>query len=327
MNSIRSIVFFWGMFFIGWTVPASADPLDNLRDDVARIGAMFGADVGASIALDDGAPIALINGDKRYMFMSTVKLLVGIEILKLVEEGKLSMDQPIEVTQEDFTVMGPISRTLPKFPTVTPLQNLLWTMIVDSDNTAPNTLMRLMNGPKGVETFFNERGVIDLSVDHSIRELFIKGYQVENMEQFVALLAEKSKLPGGALAFLTSPLESPVIDSGVDTITPNAMVKIVSMLVRGQLLDTPRTELLTSIMKQTRTGHKRLRGMLPPGTVVGHKTGTGASFAHDVGFIELPDGRDLVIAVYTNSGLSVPMREEVIAQISRAAYDYARYAH
>jgi hypothetical protein len=44
---------------------------------------------------------------------------------------------------------------------------------------------------------------------------------------------------------------------------------------------------------------------------------------NDVGFIELPDGRKFAIAVFIN-GSRAPMelREQTIAQIARAAYDY-----
>lgn len=306
---------------------AFADPLDTLRAQVAQIGEMVGGNVGASIAIDGSDPIPLINGDKRFLFMSTVKTLVAIEALKQVEDGKLSLDKPVEITQDDLAVMTPINMTFPRGTTTTPLYNVIWTSIVDSDNSAPNVLMRLMDGPKGVEKFFNERGVTDLSVDRSIRDLLIYAYQVKNIDGVIAHLAEKDKLPGGSGAyFLDGSIESPIYQSDKDTITPDAMVRILSMLVDGKVLDAERTNVLISIMEQTRTGPKRLKGMLPPGTVVGHKTGTGHRSVNDTGWIRLPDGRTLVIAVFTTSKDPYDVREAVIAQIARAAYDYAMYS-
>lgn len=326
MNNILSSFAAVCILAVAFAAPAFADPLDNLRAQVAQIGEMVGGNVGASIAIDGSDPIPLINGDKRFLFMSTVKTLVAIEALKQVEDGKLSLDEPVEITQDDLAVMTPINMTFPRGTTTTPLYNVIWTAIVDSDNSAPNVLMRLMDGPKGVEKFFNERGVTDLSVDRNIRDLLIYAYQVKDFDGVIAHLAEKDKLPGGSGAYFLGSIESPVYQSDKDTITPDAMVRILSMLIGGKLLDAERTNVLISIMEQTRTGAKRLKGMLPPGTVVGHKTGTGHRSVNDTGWIRLPDGRTLVIAVFTTSEDPYEVREAVIAQIARAAYDYAMYS-
>lgn len=72
----------------------------------------------------------------------------------------------------------------------------------------------------------------------------------------------------------------------------------------------------------------RLKGELPPGTIVAHKAGTSgvdAGIAHatnDIGLITLPDKRILAIAVFiTDSRADERTREKVISRIARAAYD------
>jgi beta-lactamase class A len=84
-------------------------------------------------------------------------------------------------------------------------------------------------------------------------------------------------------------------------------------------------------MKQTSTGTDRLKGNLPEGTVVAHKTGssgvhkqtgiTGAS--NDIGIVFLPDGRHFFISVFvTNSKENGETNARIIADIAKASWDY-----
>jgi beta-lactamase class A len=76
-------------------------------------------------------------------------------------------------------------------------------------------------------------------------------------------------------------------------------------------------------MSRTTTGFHRLRGLLPKGTPVADKTGTIGGVANDVGFITLPDGRRIAIAVYTKSSTtSEADREKAIAEVTRSVYDF-----
>ncbi|MCU1280505.1 MAG: Beta-lactamase [bacterium] len=83
-------------------------------------------------------------------------------------------------------------------------------------------------------------------------------------------------------------------------------------------------------MAQSRPGPKRIKGRLPPGTVVAHKTGTsgtvgGLSAAtNDIGLVTLPDGRHLAIAVFVSDARAdEATREDVIARLARVAWDWA----
>jgi beta-lactamase class A len=66
-----------------------------------------------------------------------------------------------------------------------------------------------------------------------------------------------------------------------------------------------------------------LKGLLPTGTVVAHKTGTLMSIANDVGLVSLPDGGKFAIAVFVKGDTKgVDTQERVIAELARTAYDY-----
>ena len=82
-------------------------------------------------------------------------------------------------------------------------------------------------------------------------------------------------------------------------------------------------------MTETKTGQNRIKGQLPQGIAVAHKTGTSdtnkegiTAAVNDVGIITLPDGKHVAIAVFiTNSREDVATNEKIISDISRAVWD------
>lgn len=89
-------------------------------------------------------------------------------------------------------------------------------------------------------------------------------------------------------------------------------------------------EWLRATLYDCQTGKNRLPALLPPGTMVGHKTGTGDPTAdglqhgiNDIGFVLLPDGSHFYIAVFCdNARMTMPEAESLIAQIARLTYDH-----
>ncbi|MEO7365512.1 MAG: serine hydrolase, partial [Sphingomicrobium sp.] len=75
---------------------------------------------------------------------------------------------------------------------------------------------------------------------------------------------------------------------------------------------------LLGLMARCQTGKNRIRALLPAGTPVENKTGTLSGLTDDVGFITMPDGRRIVVAVFARGGTDRP---RTIAQAARAIYD------
>lgn len=82
--------------------------------------------------------------------------------------------------------------------------------------------------------------------------------------------------------------------------------------------------LLLDVMRRCETGLTRLKGALPPGTEVMHKTGTIGMTTNDVGIVTLPgDAGHLVISIFVKSSEKpIPDRERAIAEVARALHDY-----
>ena len=83
-------------------------------------------------------------------------------------------------------------------------------------------------------------------------------------------------------------------------------------------------------MRETGTGEGRLKGQLPKGTVVAHKTGSSGAnkegitaAVNDIGIVFLPNGKHYFISVFvTNSTENADTNEKIIADISKVTWDY-----
>lgn len=87
---------------------------------------------------------------------------------------------------------------------------------------------------------------------------------------------------------------------------------------------------LRECLTECKTGKNRLPSLLPQGTIVGHKTGTGditpdkhLHGINDVGFVMLPNGKHFTIAVFCDdSQMTLQDTEATIAKIALLAYNY-----
>ncbi len=229
--------------------------------------------------------------------LSVFKLPLALTILHQVEQGRLSLDQPIRFWPQDRIFPKPYSPLQDEYPQANvdiPLHGLLEMAVSLSDNTAADILLRLADGPKAVDKY--------------IASLGIAGFHLQDGER--------------ALHHDTS-LEYR------NWFEPQAAVQLLRRINDHSPLTPQHTTLLLGWMTP-HTPTKRLQGDLPPGTVVAHKSGTSGvekgitTATNDIGLITLPNGRKLAIAVFvTDSTADEATREKVIAQIARAAYDAA----
>ena len=102
------------------------------------------------------------------------------------------------------------------------------------------------------------------------------------------------------------------------------MATLLAKVWGGGAMSATSSALLIDIMERCETGENRLKGLLPEGTVVAHKTGTIGRTTNDVGIITLPNnaGHVIMVAFVKDSDLEVPERERAIAEAARAAHDY-----
>lgn len=310
--------------------PASTGGLrERLQNEVARLAATAGGKVGVSaLHLESGQSVSW-SGEEPFPMASAYKVPIAVQWLRLVDQGQASLDQMVTLRQSDLHPgSGILSDMLDDPGVALSTRNLLELMLLISDNSATDLLLRAAGGPQAVTSRVRELGLEGLRVDRPTLNLIADWAGVTNlpseeelspgvirklMEEYEARPEEERRRAAGA--FDADPR---------DTSTPEDMVRLLEKLWRGELLSQESTALLLDIMTRCQTGENRIKGLLPPGTVVAHKTGTIGGTTNDVGIITLPDGAGHVaVAVFVKeSTREVPERERAIAQIARALYDY-----
>jgi beta-lactamase class A len=95
------------------------------------------------------------------------------------------------------------------------------------------------------------------------------------------------------------------------------MVDLLQRIYKAQLIKPASRDYLLDVMAQCETGKNRMKSLLP-GVPIEHKTGTLNGLADDVGFISLPDGRRVAVAIFTRGGTDRP---RTIAETARAIYE------
>ena len=74
-----------------------------------------------------------MNGDERFPLASVCKVPIAMNILALVDEGKLSLDHDIEVLPRD--VWSGVSQIAPRWPLFSELQRCPWLKFISHNRT------------------------------------------------------------------------------------------------------------------------------------------------------------------------------------------------
>ena len=289
---------------------------------IERVATGLAGRVGFAAQEIGGGEVIAFNGDESFAMASTYKIAIVTALLDRVDRGELSLDQLVEVTP-DMMVVGEtaLAETFVHPGIQLSVANLIEVMITESDNTATDICMGLAGGPAAVTENLRRIGITDLRVDRLTAEILRDFYGLPGLAT-PAVVAEAYR-NNPALVTEAGNRNLNFEKDPRDHTTPLAMLQLLLAIDGGTAMSPESREFLLETMSRTRTGVGRLKGLLPRGTPVAHKTGTTGGVANDVGFITLPDGRRFAIAVFTNSSeTSEPDRDRAIAEISRTLFDH-----
>ncbi len=308
----------------------AADPVrpraDGLQHELDRLASSLDGSVGV-YALDlRSGRTATVNPDLRFPMASTVKLPVAVHILRLVDEGRLDLRQQVLLKEGDIypEMGGPLDTHLTPGSAIT-VRDLLHMMLTVSDNNATDILIRLGGSAQAVDARMRALGIRGIRVDRYIWEMLAHFYgDPDASAQAPLALADYARLASTKRSEEDyRRYKGMYNDDPRDTSTPAGMASLLALIWEGKALKPETTAVLKSILLGCRTGQSRLKGMLPHGTPVAHKTGSVDDVANDVGVLALPEGRgDVVVAVFVVSGQGEAAKDGTIAQLARAAYDY-----
>jgi len=252
--------------------------------------------VGAAAMLVETGELVSFQGDQRFPMQSVYKFPIGMAVLNKADSGAINLNQEVRIERSDLVpadLRSPIRDEHPRGGVDLTVRELMRFMVSESDGTASDVLLRLAGGPEAVTSYIRGLGVNGIVVATSEREM-----------------ARDQRVQYRNWA------------------TPEAMVALLRAFQQGRGLSASSRAFLLELMTSTPTGPHRLKGLLPEGTVVAHKTGTSSvvngftAATNDVGLIELPNGKHAAVAVFvSDSRADEGAREGVLAIIARAVWD------
>jgi beta-lactamase class A len=280
----RRLTFFFAAA-LALLVPATAratpaGPLNDLQNQLDR--AAFHAPGTIGIFVEDLATgyTSGVNDTASLPAASTIKIPVMVEVFRQMADGTIDLNSKMHLLARDRD-WGSGDLSGGRLGETKTVEQLLWLMINDSDNTATNMLIRRV-GRQHVNTTMSGLGLRSTRLDDYIRS---EGSQIRYA------------------------LRSSARD----------MVKLLDLMARSHLVDEwSSREMLAILTGQTH--NSLLPQPLPRETKIAHKTGSLHDTLNDVGIVYRGD-EPYIIAVMTTQLQSLSVGRHFIRKVSRIAYD------
>lgn len=272
--------------------------INNLRQDIEQFLVEKKALVGVSVlGIEDNESLS-INNDKHFSMQSVYKFHIALTALHEVDTGNLSLEDSIMLKESDLlpNTWSPLRETYLAGKKEITLAELINYTVALSDNNGSDILLRLIGGTEKVNEYIHGLGIIDVQITTD----------EENMHKESDLQFE-------------------------NWTTPEAATELLTLFYDGKVLSKQSTDFLWKVMVGTETGGGRIKGKLPSGTLVAHKTGTSAPpdesgvtvAINDIGIVTLPNNNHFVMSVFVaNSKESYETNEKIIADITKFVWNY-----
>lgn len=268
----------------------------QLKEQIESIVANKSATVGVAVWGPNDLEPLLLSPFEKFPMQSVFKLHLALLVLEQIDAGKLALNQSVAVKRKEVlqNTWAPMMKEHQGDEFTVTVEQLLRYSVSHSDNVACDLLFELVGGPQALQAYVHSLG---------IREVAIVANEAEMHADDQIQYQNWTSMKAAAL--------------------------VLKQVEQKQLLSPTAQALLWKWMVETTTGPQRLKGLLPVGTEVAHKTGysgirAGKTAAtNDVGIIVLPDGRPLLVAVFVkDSSESTKTNEAIIAQIAQVAYQF-----
>ena len=242
--------------------------------------------------LDDGKEI-LINENEIFHAASTIKTPVMIEFYKQLYQGKLSLEDTLQIKNEFKSIVdGRIYKlsefndsdknTYNKLGQYYSINNLIYEMITISSNFATNILIEYI-GANNVTKSMKEIGALNIDILRGVED--IKAFEL-------------------GLNNTTSAKDLLIIYEG---------------LAKGKIINNESSAIMIDILKDQKYDDIIPR-YLPKNIEVANKTGMITGVHHDSGIVFLKDGRKYVIVLLSKNMSDMESGTEMMARISELIY-------
>ncbi len=283
------------IFFSLFSLQSIYAQLELQRENIANIIETANGKIGVAVIDVNIKDTLTFNGDAHFPMQSVYKFPLALAVLDEVDRGKLALNQNIHITKKDLlpNTWSPLREKYPNGNVDIPLSEVITNTVALSDNNGCDILFRLIGGTETANKFVANLGINGISIVATEEEM-AKDWAVQYRNYS----------------------------------TPKAMAELLLKFADGKILSKESHNYLWNVMVNTVTGTGRIKGNLPKGTKVAHKTGSSgvkdgiAAATNDIGIVELPDGKQFVIVVYvSDSSDNKEKRDKIIADITRVVWD------
>nr|WP_067789651.1 serine hydrolase [Paraurantiacibacter namhicola] len=250
-----------------------------------------------ALDLSTGMEVSVL-GDQRFPMASTSKIAIAATYLAGVDQGRWTL-------QTEWPLLWPLrskafssARAPVKAGKYMSAYELIDLMITRSSNPATDALLAAVGGPQAVNDWARSVGMTEFTLTRDIATL------VRDDGEF-----------------------DPAMHVDVrDSASPRTMGYLLAGIYNGHWLSASSRNVILSAMERCITGKRRIPAQMPDYVTVGHKTGSLNNTSSDIGFLTMPDGRTIVVAIYVTGQGSKRQREARIATIARGVLDNMAYA-
>jgi beta-lactamase class A len=285
------------LLFFAFGITTSNAQSEKLRAQIAEIAKDAKGTVGVSILNLETRDTLSLNGHAHLPMQSVMKFSIAITVLHEIDKGHFKLDQLIHISKSDYyDTYSPLKDKNPAANVDIPIRELLSYMVSLSDNIACDVLIKTLGGIDKVNDYIHSLG---------IKNIAFKATEFQMAQAW------------------------PVQYTNWAQVTD--LTHLLDISFKPNFLLPASHAYLWKIMQETSTGPNQIKGLLPAGTIVYHKTGRSGTndegitaATNDIGIITLPNGKHLAIAIFvSDTPVDLPIRESVIARIAKAAFDSA----
>ena len=306
---------------------AAVDPtIARLQQQIEFVSHATDGVVGVSATHIDSGKTVSVHGAEGFPMASAFKVPVAVQLMTMVEAGQLTLDKMITLGPQDLHPgSGKLSELMFHPGVALSVENLMELMLVISDNSAADLCLREAGGGDAVTARMKSLGLPGIRVDRPTALLISDWVGAKNIPPEAQWSRDMwdqlyNRIPNNEhMQARRTQMRDPR-----DTATPDDMTRLLVHIWRKDLFSPGNANELLGMLERCQTGKARIKGMLPQGTDVAHKTGTLGGVANDVGVITLPNGLGhIAISVFTKASTkSEDAEEKAVAEVARTVYDY-----
>ena len=274
-------------------LPELTEAFDGTRAALEERIARHDGTVGLVLYDPETGEGVSIRGDERFPSASVIKVPVLYEAMLRVEEGRLALDDPLVMLDDDRAAGAGVLQHLTA-PYEVNVRDAAFLMTALSDNAATNLLIEKL-GARRVTDRMAELGLPETRL---FRQSF--GEPADSFD------------PEGSERW------------GFGVTTPMEQAKLLAWIHRGEAVSPEATDEMLRMLEEQLYQYGLPRH-LPPDVEVAHKTGSIAEARHDCGIV-FAEAREYVLCVMTrenrDTGYAFDNEAEVLlGDLSRIVYE------